>query len=66
MKLFKNWQEEIPETNPRKNVQVYWWLVELPMWLMDGFSVTIFGRWRGQWTHMLIPVWLTYGPIHSN
>ena len=26
---------------------VYWWLVELPMWLTDGFSVTFFGRWRG-------------------
>ena len=25
----------------------FWWLVELPMWLTDGFSVTFFGRWRG-------------------
>ena len=24
-----------------------WWLVELPMWLTDGFSVTFLGRWRG-------------------
>ena len=38
-----------------------WWLVELPMWLTDGFSVTFFGRWRGQCAHTLIPVWLTCG-----
>ena len=25
----------------------FWWLVELPMWLTNGFSVTFFGRWRG-------------------
>ena len=25
----------------------HWWLVELPMWLTDGFSVTFFGRSRG-------------------
>ena len=25
----------------------HWWLVELPMWLTDGISVTFFGRWRG-------------------
>ena len=24
-----------------------WWLVELPMWLTDGFLVTFFGRWKG-------------------
>ena len=24
-----------------------WWLVELPMWLTDGFLDTFFGRWRG-------------------
>ena len=35
----------------------YWWLVELPMWLTDGFSVTFFGRWRGQCAYTLIPVW---------
>ena len=38
-----------------------WWLVELPMWLTDGFSVTFFGRWRGQCAYTLIPVWLTCG-----
>ena len=25
----------------------HWWLVELPMWLTDGFLVTFFGRWKG-------------------
>ena len=40
---------------------VYWWLVELPMWLTDGFSVTFFGRWRGQCAYTLILVWLTCG-----
>ena len=29
------------------NVDTSWWLVELPMWSTDGFSVTFFGRWRG-------------------
>ena len=24
-----------------------WWLIELPMWLTDGFLVTFFGRWMG-------------------
>ena len=24
------------------NVKVCWWLVELPMWLTDGFSITFF------------------------
>ena len=39
----------------------FWWLVELPMWLTDGFLLTFFGRWRGQCAHTLIPVWLTCG-----
>ena len=45
------------------NSTINWWLVELPMWLTDGFSVTFFGRWKGQcaYTLMLIPVWLTCG-----
>ena len=34
------------------------------MWLTDGFSVTIFGRWKGQCAHTLIPVWLTYTVIN--
>ena len=29
------------------SAQFYWWLVELPMWLTDGFLVTFFGRWKG-------------------
>ena len=34
------------------------------MWLTDGFSVTFFGRWRGQCAHTLIPVWLPYTVIN--
>ena len=34
------------------------------MWLTDGFLLTIFGRWRGQCAHTLIPVWLTYTVIN--
>ena len=30
------------------------------MWLTDGFSVTFFGRLRGQCAYTLIPVWLPY------
>ena len=36
------------------------------MWLTDGFSVTFFGRWRGQCPHTLIPVWLTCGSRTRN
>ena len=32
----------------------FWWLVELPMWLTDGFSVTFFGRWRGLCAYTLV------------
>ena len=42
----------------------HWWLVELPMWLTDGFSVTFFGRWRGQCEYTLIPMWLPYMVIN--
>ena len=42
----------------------FWWLIELPMWLTNGFLVTFFGRRRGQCTHMLIPVWLPYTVIN--
>ena len=45
-------------------IQCYWWLVELPMWLTDGFLLTIFGRWRGQYAYTLIPVWLPYTVIN--
>ena len=31
------------------------------MWLTDSFLLTFFGRWRGQYTYTLIPVWLTCG-----
>ena len=32
----------------RKKVIFFnWWLIELPMWLTDGFLITFFGRWRG-------------------
>ena len=34
------------------------------MWLTDGFSVTFFGRWRGQYAYTLIPVWLPYTVIN--
>ena len=38
-----------------------WWLVELPMWLTDGFLLTFIGRWRGRCACTLIPLWLTCG-----
>ena len=38
----------------------YWWLVELPMWLTDGFLVTFFGRWRGAVRIHVSHVQLTY------
>ena len=41
-----------------------WWLVELPMWLTDGFSVTCFGSWKGQCAYTLIPVWRPYTVIN--
>ena len=31
------------------------------MWLTDGLLVTSFGRWKGQCTYTLIPVWLMCG-----
>ena len=34
----------------------FWWLVKLPMWLTDGFSVNFFGRWRG----LCANTWVTY------
>ena len=37
------------------------------MWLTDGFSVTFFGRWRGQCTHVnsrVAHVWLPYTVIN--
>ena len=45
-----------------------WWLVELPMWLTDGFWVTFFGRWRGAVHIHMSHVQLTYMAInvHGN
>ena len=40
-----------------------WWLVELPMWLTDGFSVTFFGRWRGAVCIHMSHVQLTCGKL---
>ena len=34
------------------------------MWLTDGFLLTIFGRWRGQYAYTLIHVWLPYTVIN--
>ena len=34
------------------------------MWLTDGFSVTYFGRWRGQCAYTLIPMWLPYTVVN--
>ena len=46
----------------------YWWLVELPMWLTDGFSVTFFGRWWGavriHVSHLQLPYMVIN--MHSN
>ena len=55
-------------TGNNTTVWRHWWLVELPMWLTDGFLVTFFGRWRGQCAYTLIPrvahVWLPYMVIN--
>ena len=57
------WPSSYPPANQEEmnSLSVYWWLVELPMWLTDSFSVTFFGRWRGQCAHTLIPMWLMCG-----
>ena len=36
------WQAEF-------NISNDWWLVELPVWLTDGFVGRLFGRWKGRW-----------------
>ena len=43
----------------------YWWLIELPMWLTDGFLVTFFGSWRGAERIHVSHVWLTCTIIPS-
>ena len=44
-----------------------WWLVELPMWLTDGFLDTFFGRWRGAVRIHVSHVQLTCGiNVHGN
>ena len=45
----------------------FWWLVELPMWLTDGFLDTFFGRWRGAVRIHMSHMQLTCGiNVHSN
>ena len=45
----------------------FWWLVELPMWLTDGFLDTFFGRWRGAVRIHVSHVQLTCGiNVHGN
>ena len=43
----------------------YWWLVELPMWLTDGFLTTFSGSWRGQCAHTLIPCGSCVAPVQD-
>ena len=48
---------------PTRQMKRNWWLVELPMWLTDGFSVTFFGRWRGAERIHVSHVQLTCGKL---
>ena len=45
-------------------LQIFGGLSALPMWLMNGFSVTFFGRWREQCAYTLIYLQLPYMVIN--